>query len=48
MYLKCLAILEKASISLKKSSKKEAFSGVVFQKPHYVYKFLILILHFWL
>jgi hypothetical protein len=50
MYLKSLAILEKASISLKMSSKiiekfikAPHFFRYVFKKPRYVYKILILI-----
>jgi hypothetical protein len=50
IYLKILVILEKASISLKKSSKiiefftkTSHFSGIVFKKPRYVKKILILI-----
>jgi hypothetical protein len=55
MYLKSFAILEKASISLKKSSKiivifiesflnkSLHFSANVFRKPCYAYKILMLI-----
>jgi hypothetical protein len=45
MYLKSLAILEKASISLKKSSKiiEILKFGNVFEKPRYIYKIIILI-----